>query len=190
MSFIFKYKLALLPAFITVLLFSDLGFADTGKVKMRARENYEFIKVETAEGQSKFEGFSHTFNLWYEIPTKWAFGLAFGPFAVDYGKVSESTDEETIGNDIKLFNTGIEFKRWHDSGLFARVGTYRQIFNGNAPSGKDIGYANLVGIGYEHSFDGWGLALEADYRRSFLVHKKWNVDAQLIAIGVHFYEWL
>ena len=172
-----------------LFLFSQTLIAESGSFRMRARENYEFINIDTKPGSWNSRSFSHTLNLWYEKPFQWAIGLAAGPYGMAYPETSSKVDRpEGIGQSIKMIHHGIEYKRWMLKGIFTRVGLYHSLVNSNGSAGKDVGFATLFGIGYEHNFDGIGLALEVDTRVSYLQDTKWKISSNMIALGVHFYE--
>lgn len=178
-----------LTTFAILLLTPDMALAK-GQFKARARENYEQIKINIGQASHQFESFSHTINLWYEDPFNFAVGLATGPYGMAY---RESPGQEQrppeLGQSIKLINQGLELKYWYLAGAFVRTGAYYQQFNSQGSAGRDEGTAWLIGAGYEWDLSGIGLALEADYRASRLNRLQWDVNASMVAIGVHFYDW-
>ena len=175
---------------IALLNFSQLLLAETdGKIRMRARENYEWITIDTRPGSWQSSSFSHTLNLWYEKPFQWAIGLGAGPYVMSYPETSKKEARgEGIGESVKIINHGLEYKRWLPQGFFGRLGIYHILFNSTGSAGKDQGYGALLGFGYEHNFDGIGLALEIDTKTINLQKTSWRIRSNMVALGVHFYE--
>lgn len=172
-----------------LLLFGAELTAEQGKWRMRARENFETFTISDKDFSYDYQSFSHTFNIWYEKPFDWAFGLATGPYVMAYAeKPGQKNRPAFLGQKVKLINHGLEYKRWLYHGLFVRPGVYYHQFNANAPDGKDIGYGGMIGLGYEFKISSIGLALEYSKRQLTLTHKKWDISADLIAIGLHFYS--
>lgn len=159
-------------------------------IRIRARENYERIRVEPADGAGAavYQGFSNTFNVWYEEPFSWSLGLALGPILARF----RSDDHPArSGDEIRMLNYGFEVKFFPlaPSGLFLRGGGFRHFIDYQGPAGHQQGNGLYAGSGYEFRVGGLGIAPELAGRRVRLANGD-HLTVLMLAVGVHFYAWL
>ncbi|MFK7825971.1 MAG: hypothetical protein AB8G05_17595 [Oligoflexales bacterium] len=166
--------------------------ASPGGFHIRVRENYEHLELSLSHQKYRYQSFSHTFNLWFEKPYDYAFGLATGPFVMSYSKSPQQKipDQHEFGEYIKFISHGLELKKWYLKNYFFRMGTYFHQFNSNGTLGKDWGLGGLFGLGYELDFENIGLAFEADYKLSKLSRSSVEISSKMVAIGFHFYKYI
>ena len=154
---------------------------------MRARENFEKIRMTQGAESAEYSSFSHTFNLWYEKPYDEAFGLGFGPLVMLY---ANDDGQSSLGQRMRLSNFGVEYKKWHKGRYFYRLGGYLNYLRFENPNSDSLNGAGiLIAYGYEVDFDGIGLAFEGGIKKHQF-QDRWSAFTVIVAIGVHFYEML
>lgn len=156
---------------------------------LRARENYETIKVSGLTEALVFSGFTPTINFFYEKPYVLSYGLSLNP---PLGSVEEKDDINSIlGTEIKLWQVGGEIKYFPIEDLkgFVRGGLTYQLIDTKTSLDNIGGYGIYLGAGWEFPiFDNLlSLAPEVGYRRSEF-RQSISADTFLVSIGVHFYK--
>lgn len=168
-----------------IILISDIAFA--GKIKVRAREHYELLKIKTDNTTDKYKGLSNTVNIWWEEPYEISYGISISPIL---SSLREEDDNSTFGKKIKTINAGVELKYFPKKlfrYLYLRPGLSYTILKPDKIIANRSGYSAYLGLGYEIPFKKFGLALEFAYRYSEL---EMNTIIETItpSIGLHFYS--
>ncbi len=168
-----------------IILFSDSVFA--GKIKIRAREHYELLKIKTDSSEDKYKGLSNTINIWWEEPYDISYGVSFSPIL---SGLREEDSNSTFGKKIQTINAGVELKYFPKKlirYLYVRPGlTYTILRPDNLIQNRN-GYSAYLGLGYEIPFSKLGLALEVAYRYSDL-DQNTTIETITPSIGFHFYK--
>ena len=170
-----------------VILISDFAFA--GKIKIRAREHYELLKIKTDNTEDKYKGLSNTVNIWWEKPYDISYGISFSPI---FSGLREEDDNSTFGKKIQTINAGLELKYFPKvliRNLYVRPGITYTVLKPDNQIRNLSGYSAYLGLGYEIEFKKFGLALEAAYRYSDLENNT-TIETITPSIGFHFYKGL
>lgn len=159
------------------------------KMKFRARQMYEFHTLEINGKQYRYQGFSNSFDYWYEVPYQYSIGLALGPLL---GGSSNSRQDETdpeVGDKITISFLGIEGKYFIYNLLYLRGGFgWTPLKVKNSESSKS-GFFTLLGVGYEFvPKEGFGIATEIDFRKG-IYEDNITIDTVSPSIGFHFYKY-
>ncbi len=175
-----------------LLFFHSSAFSSiepqSGKFRMRARETYNWLKFEGQGEEEVYRGLSNTFNLFYEKPFNYSYGLAFGSLL---SSLSASTTLTGLSKDIFIYFIGFETKVFFlnlgGHGFFARPGVfYHQIQNEGARGNLD-GVSLLTGVGYEFLITkSVSLAPELSLRSGESGPFSWQ--GLTFSLGVHFYQ--
>ncbi len=182
-----KHIFTLLLAFFLSL---DPLFANFSDFRMRARETFEVYNFKFESEDKTYKGLSNTFNLWYEKPFRFSFGLAGGALLSSF-ESSKKQAINGISDKIKIDFLGIEFKYFliqlKNKGLFVRPGVYWHNLKTNSSRGDIYGRSFYTGIGYEFLvYKGLSLAPELGFKAGKTREITWtNFNA---SIGLHFYK--
>ena len=165
--------------------------AAAGSLHLRAREHYEWVAVEHLAGASTttYQGFTNTLDLWWEEPFRYQIGLAGSPLFATLPIVG-SDQPQGVGDRMRLVHLGIEGKGFPLAGLvsvYLRGGVYASTLDTMGSKGTVRGTSGLIGVGYEWTIHGVGLAPEVAWRRGVLADGI-TFRAFAPAIGVHFYQ--
>ena len=175
-------KLALLTVLFTIQTSFSADF------KMRAREHFEVHEVRTSSNMEMYRGLTNTINLWWEVPYKYSFGIAFSPVIAS---IKEVEKDSIYGTKITQQNIGLEYKIFLSSlhtSLFSRLGLgYSKLEADNGPKDEYYGRFSYIGLGYEIPMDNFGLALELAYRYTSYDEGLY-IKTITPSVGFHFYK--
>jgi hypothetical protein len=174
---------------ILIALFSGVVLADGGggRFAPRIREHFESHTYRVDGQTAKFRGLSNTFNLWYEKPFHYSFGLALGPVL----GIARSQDAVpgTLGTRVRLWTAGLEgkyFPMGPDLKGFARVGVAWQALDTNGTAGNISGWGGYLGLGWE--FPIWRVSIAPEIAiREVRFERGVSGTVFTPCIGVHFY---
>ena len=172
------------------LLILGPSFAYADGWKWRAREHFEWHRIEVDGVEAEYRGLSNTVNFWHEKAFDQAYGFAIGPLL---GAVEAKDDdlEARLGKEIQVYNLGFETKQWLSEAnpFFGRLGITYQIIDSDGSLDNPTGVGLYVGAGYEFTYRGVGIALEFAYRQAYLSNDTTNTTITP-SIGFHFYPFM
>jgi len=160
-----------------------------GRIRVRAREHFERINIQTDEDLIPYSGFTNTINLWWEVPFSYQVGFAGSPLLA---KLYTKDPPVGFSDAITLIHLGIEAKFFPlPKGLpiFLRLGFYDTTLDTRSETDKLKGSSELFGAGWEFNFSGIGVAPEMAWRYGIL-EQSVRFQGTAPAIGVHFYKLL
>tara|TARA_Y100000590_G_scaffold450933_1_gene591443 strand:- start:3938 stop:4489 length:552 start_codon:yes stop_codon:yes gene_type:complete len=165
-------------------------FAD-GKLRLRAREHFQWHRISLSEPTSslRYFGLSNTLNLFWEEPFHRSYGLAVGPMLGSASIQSHLTPE--FGSKIRQWIIGGEWKEYpfkeNKGGVFGRVGIGATALQTGGSLGTLWGAYGYFGIGYEFLIaNKVGINPEVAFRQSFY-ETGVSVSTLTPSIGLHFY---
>jgi hypothetical protein len=171
-----------------------------GMLAIRFREHFDVSQIRWGDAgvNQGYFGATNTVNLWWEVPGRYAFGLAFMPVLTDgYGAIGQGS--LLVDDRVTLWNFGLEGKwhlpRWGGFGPYLRGGVY-----GSRLVVSDFYGGDRWGGSYYAAFGGevpvWdrriGIAVDLGFRHTILER-----DTQIlsfspsVAVALYFVtEWL
>ncbi len=165
--------------------------AEEGRVRVRAREHYEQLRIKGFEPnvEARYAGLTNSINIWYEVPFHYSIGLTGSPLFASLPLVGKEAPTGT-GDRMKLIHLGLETKYFplpECASAFGRLGIYESTLQTNGTRGVIRGQSILLGLGYEWNLGGIGLAPEMAWR---FVELDQGLSARgtAPAIGLHFYR--
>ena len=187
----FRWAITLTVLLICLNLFVPLTFGQDTKIKLRARQHFDTVRIEFGEQNHReiYRGTGPNFNLWLEKPYHFSFGLSYSVLFINN---SEAKEVPEIGNNMDLTKIGFEFKNYfipNEGGLFMRLGVSSNSLNTKGSYETLSGTGAYLGLGWEFKFSKIGLALEAAGRRINL-EKEIQIETFSPSIGVHFYGYI
>ena len=171
---------------IILIGINNLWAIDSSDFKFRAREHYEWHKIQYGSQTLDYQGLSNTINYWYEVPYEYSIGLALSPLI---SRIQTDEKSSPYGEEITLYNLGIEakyFPKYLFDQLYTRGGIGYSLFNPDIKATL-TGINFYMGLGYEIPFERFGLALEIAYRKTFL-NRNIEVNTITPSIGFHLYD--
>lgn len=165
---------------------SGMASAEEGRVRMRAREHYESLVVSHDGRSARYWGFTNTIVLHYEVPYRYAVGVAGSPL---FATLRREGPLPGFSERIRLVHLGIEGKLFpvDEVAAFVRAEGYTTTLNPRGDAGIQRGESALLGLGYEFDLDGIGLAPEFAWRWGLLGDGT-RFTGAASAVGLHFYR--
>lgn len=160
---------------------------DFSKIKIRAREHFEWHSIEVSKKQETYFGLSNTINIGREIPFESYYGLSFSPILGS--AESKDSNLQDIGTDIQLLSVGGEFKHFPTKNypsLFIRNGIGFNQLTTNGDIKTSDGCFLYSGVGWETKIKTFGLAIELAGRVSKMKNDIF-IKSFTPSIGLHFY---
>lgn len=179
--------------FLFFILLSESAFGSFfNKIKVRAREHYEFNSFKIDNQSLDYSGFSNTINIWHEVPFKYSIGLAISPI-IGKSKINDSDKSALLGDKIQILNLGIEYKQFfnllNSNQIFFRTGASWLKIESYGTYSDLTGVSTYLGLGYEFKYKNMGIAPEMAMR--FGILEKGNTMRSITpSIGFHFYNLL